>query len=150
MTKKRKEERLADLSYLWTSGEWTLHCFHYSRARVIFVFPPGRPSLQELLAVRALVPRFSDSPMSLLKEEVGRVSEFDAGDFGSSEARQFETRARARGLTVRIEDASGKEYIRVSVNGDKTLMIEDNELACLVTEEMLRRGVPVVSHHEID
>ena len=118
MNKKSREERLAELSYLWTSGEWTLHCCHYSRARVTFLFPEGRPSLQELLAVRALVPRFSASPMSLLKEEVGGISEFTVGEFGSIEARRLEAQACGRGLVVRIEDASFKGYLRVSVTGE--------------------------------
>jgi hypothetical protein len=46
--------------------------------------------------------------MSLLKEEVGLVPEFAVGELESIEARRLETRARARGLEVRIEDVSFK------------------------------------------
>src|SRR5687767_14057949 len=130
MNQMNKEEQLDGLSYLWTSGEWTLHCFYHSRARNFFMFPAGRPSLKDLLAIRSLIPRFTVSPMSLLKNEVGLLSEFAAGEFPSIEARRLESRARARGLAVRIEDASFKGYLPVNVHGS-ALIIEDNQLASL-------------------
>ena len=142
------EEQLDELSYLWTSGEWSLQCVHYSRARVAFVFPKGRPSPQELLAVRALVPRFANAPMSVLKAEVGNVQEFIVGEFGRIEARGLQAAAHARGLQTRTEDASDTVY--GPVNGQRVLLIENAELASRVTEEMRRRGVPVVSRVEID
>jgi hypothetical protein len=143
------EERLAELSELWESGEWQLHEIHRSSARIILVFPGGRPSLRELLAVRALVPRFAESPMSLLKEEVGNVPEFTVGNFDNLEARRLESEARARGLEVRREDTSATGYLPVNIHGH-AMLIEDGELSSLAIEKMRRRGVAVVSHEEHD
>ena len=148
MNQKIKEE-LAELSYLWTSGEWLLRSIHHSRARIILIFPAGRPSPQELLAVRALVPRFAQSPVSLLKAEVGDAPTFTVGEFGNLEARRLESEARARQLEVRSEDVSFTGYLPVNSKGH-ALIIEDEELASLATEEMRRQGVAIVSHEEHD
>lgn len=150
MNQNTIEEQIAAFSYLWTSGEWALELTHYSRARVLFLFPAGRPSPQELLAVRSLIPRFTDAPMSLLKSEVGDLPEFIAGEFGGIEARRLESQAHTRGLTVRLEDTSFTRHHPRHLSGKIALIIEDDELAVLVTAEMLRRGVPVVSHAEVD
>lgn len=149
MSATSKHERLAELSYLWTSGEWGLHKIHRSLARIFFCFPAGRPSLNDLIAVRSLVPKFSNAPISLLKAEVGELNEFAVGEFGGIEARRLEAEVQARGLAVRMEDMSDTGYLPVSAQGT-ALIIEDNELAALATEEMLRRGVPVVAHEEHD
>ena len=149
MSPKSNEEKLSGLSYLWTSGDWKLHCCHRSLVRIIVVFPKGRPSPQELLAVRALVPRFADSPLSILKAEVGALSQFVVGEFTDAEASCLQSKASARGLQARAEDASFTSYLPVSVHGS-ALIIEDNELASLVQEEMRRRGVPVVSVDEME
>lgn len=135
-------QRLEELSYLWTSGEWTVHRYYYSCGRVIFVFLEGRPTLRELLSVRALVPHFKDAPMSLLKSTVGDLPEFVVGEFPSMKARRLQDEAQARGLRVRMEDASFVSYMPVKHDG--ALIIEDEELATLAGEEMIRRGVPVV------
>jgi hypothetical protein len=150
MNKEPMADRIAAFSYLWTSGEWALEHIHYSRARVIFLFLAGRPSPQELLAVRSLIPRFTDAPLSLLKSEVGDLPEFVAGEFGGIEARQLESQAHTRGLTVRLEDTSFARHHAIHLSRKIGLLIEDDELSALVTTEMLRQGVPVVSHSEVD
>jgi hypothetical protein len=149
MDHERKEQLLAENAYLWTSGEWTLRSIHYSRARVVLVFPEGRPTLRELIAVRALVPEFTKSPISLLKEKVGELAEFVAGEFGNLEARRLIASAHERGLQTRSEDTSYTGYLSVSKHG-MALIIEDEEEAKLIEEEMLKRGVPIVSHTEVD
>jgi hypothetical protein len=143
MTEKQRQEKLATLSYLWTSGEWTLQQAHHSRARVVFVFASGQPSPSELLAVRALVPRFTSLPISKLKAEVGRLAEFEVGDMSGIAARRLEKKGREKGLQVRVEDASYTSYLPVSARG-AALVIEDHEAAQLAVEEMKRRGVPIV------
>jgi len=85
----------------------------------------------------------------LLKAEVGGLAEFLVGEFGGIEAHRLKSAARARGLEVRTEDASFERYLPVSIHG-AALLIEDEELASLAAEEMRRRGVPVVSHEEVD
>lgn len=142
MTEKQRQEKLGELSYLWTSGEWTLQQAHHSRARVVFVFTSGQPSPSELLAVRALVPRFTSLPISKLKAEVGRLAEFEVGEMSGFTARSLEKQGREKGLQVRV-DASYTSYLPVSARG-AALVIEDHEEAQLAAEEMKRRGVPLV------
>ena len=143
MTEKQRQQKLAELSYLWTSGKWTLQQAYHSRARVVFVFGSGQPSPSELLVVRALVPRFTSLPISKLKAEVGRLAEFEVGEMSGIAARNLEKRGRKKGLEVRVEDASYTSYLPVSAQG-AALVIEDHEEAQLAAEEMKRRGVPVV------
>ena len=143
------EQTLANFSYLWTSGEWTLHERHRAQSRVVFVFAAGRPSTPELLAVRAVVPKFAQSPISALKDELGESSEFVAGDFPIIEARGLGAKARERALKVRIEDTSYTGYLPVSAKGS-ALIIEDDALAVLVTDEMRKRGVPIVPYSEVE
>jgi hypothetical protein len=141
MTEKQKVEKLAKYSYLWTSGEWTLQQSNHSRARVLLIFAGDRPSPSELLAVRALVPRYASLPIWQLKAEIGRLSEFEVGEMSGMAARSLETQAQEKGLQVRIEDASYTSYLPVSPGA--ALLIEDREVAELLAEEMKRRGVPV-------
>jgi hypothetical protein len=108
------------------------------------VFAAGRPSLRELLAVRAIVPRFADAPMSSLKAEVGMLNEFAVEDLSGREAHRLQSVAHKRGLQTRIEGTSFTEYLPVSIHS-AALLIEDDELSILVAEEMRRRGVPVVN-----
>jgi hypothetical protein len=143
------EQALADLSYLWTSGEWTLHEVHHAQSRVIFVFTDGRPSAQELLAIRRVVPRFAQLPISVLMDELGELPAFVAGEFPNIEAQSLEVKARERALNVRREDTSYTSYLPVNAEGS-ALIIEDDALAVLVTSEMRKRGVPIVSHSEAD
>jgi hypothetical protein len=143
------ELALDDFSYLWTSGEWTLHEIHHARSRVVVVFTGRRPSAQELLAVRGVVPRFAELPISVLMEEIGDLPEFVAGEFPNIEAQSVQVKARERALKVRKEDTSYTDYLPVSAEGS-ALIIEDDALADLVTGEMRKRGVPIVSHLEVD
>ena len=149
MTDETQRQRLSELSYLWTSGDWELHSSHQSSARVVFEFEDDRPNAKELLAVRALLPRFRDSSMTLLKEEVGSAPEYLAGDFGGIEAHQLDNAAQARGLKTRVESTSETRYLAVNKEGH-ALLIEDDELARLAHDEMKSRGVPIVSMTEAD
>src|SRR5262245_33250564 len=125
----KTEQKLADYSYLWTSGEWTLQAFHHAQSRVVFVFAAGRPSAQELLAVRAVVPRLAQLPISALKDEFGESSEFVVGEFPNIEAHGLEAKAHERALKVRIEDTSYTDYLPVSAGS--ALIIDDDALADL-------------------
>jgi len=149
MNPMETERKLADFSYLWTSGEWALHEVHHAQSRVVFVFAAGRPSGQELLAVRAVVPRFAQLPISALKDELGESSEFVVGEYPGTEARGLEAKARERALEVRLEDTSYSGYLPVSTKGS-ALIIEDDALAALVTDEMRKRGVPIVPDSEVN
>jgi len=149
MPSEIQRQRLDELSYLWTSGEWGLESHNQSSARVVFVFRDSRPSPKELLAVRALLDRFRDTPMHLLKGEVGSLPEYVAGEFGGIEARRLAESAQQLGLTTRIEDTSHVGYLPVGIEGG-ALLIEDDELAKLVTDEMRRQGVPIISWIEAD
>jgi hypothetical protein len=95
-----------------------------------------------LQSIRALVPRFKDRPISLLKTEVGESPELVVGEFPGMQARRLKDQAQERGLRLRTEDASFTSYL--PANNEGALIIEDDEFATLVGEEMIRRGVPVV------
>jgi len=147
MNKNDKTSRLEEFAFLWESGEWTLHVTYHSRLRVVFVFPTGRPSVAELSAIRALVPRFTNAPVTELKREVGELHEFVLGEFPNLEARKLLAGATARGLKTRTEDTSFTSYFPAA-NGT-CLLIDDQELAQRVVEKMRLRGVPIV-HAESD
>lgn len=106
-------KKVAACAELWESGLWELHLTNQALTRVVFVFAAGRPSVAELKAVRAVLPQFRDAP------------------------------ARARGLNIRQEDASFTSYLPVKKDRSTVMLIEDDELARRVGEEMQRRGVHV-------
>jgi len=146
------EKQLAELSYLWTSGEWQLERYWYTRMRVFIVFSGGTTTTKELVAIRGLLPHFAELPVTRLKEEIAGKPEYFVGELGSMSGPRFIERARAKGLTIRTEDASRMEYLLDTVPGtaadDKAeaqaLIIENGELAEMVIARMLKEGVPVV------
>lgn len=142
MSPKNREEELAKLSYLWTSGDWKLHQTNHSCFRIVFVFKGNRPSLKELSAVRALVPRFAALPIIRLKEEIGNLAEFLVGEYSGIEARRLQSEAATWGMRVRCEDSSYTSYLLVSAEGH-ALVIEDDELAQLIAVQMKRHGIPI-------
>ena len=135
-------DQFAEHAYLWESGEWSLQITHHSRQRVIFVFPAGRPSMTDLISVRALIPRFTIVPITDLKREIGEASEFVVGEMPNLEARRLLADAKIRGLHSRSEDTSFVSHLPVNEGG--RLIIEDDELARRIGTEMKRRGVPVI------
>lgn len=148
-TNSKREEDLAELSYLWTSGEWKLGRAQHSFVRVVVLFEEGRASPRELIAVRSLVPRFAEAPIGLTRSEVGEGSEFVLGVYVPDRAVKLEARARARGMQTRTEEVVELGYVPINIQGMALLLDEDDELARLVVEEMLRQGVPVVNADEL-
>lgn len=143
----KKARHLEGYAYLWESGEWKLEVTHHSRSRVIFVFPLGKPSIAELVAVRTLIPRFTNAPVTELKKEIGGLGEFFVGEFPNLEARSLLAKAKARDVRVRTEDASFVS--RLPVTDGACLHIDDPALARLLADEMERRGVAIL-HAESD
>jgi hypothetical protein len=138
----KKARQLEEYAYLWESGEWKLQVTRHSRERVIFEFPQGRPTTSDLVATRALIPRFTNAPVTELKTEIGSRREFVVGDFPNLEARRLVAEAKVRGLTVRTEDASVTSCLPVTDGA--CLHIDDADLARLLEDEMERRGVPII------
>ncbi len=140
---------LEEYAYLWESGEWTLHVTNVSRAKITFIFSTGKPTLQELVAIRPLLSKFANAPISELKTALENVAEFFAGEFDGIGARRMEAEAKARGLQVRRDDTSFLAKSPVSKDGKIFALIDNDVISRLVTAEMERRGVPIV-HGEAD
>ena len=142
MSTPDKQAELQKHAEFWESGKWELHVSHYSRQRIYLVFPAGRPTVSELLAVRSLLPLFSEAPITKSKNEVGNLAEFFVDDFSSLEGRRFVGDARARGLHTRVEGRSCTSYLPVLLDGSGVTVIDHDELMLLIGAEMIRRGVP--------
>jgi hypothetical protein len=79
----------------------------------------------ELLAVRALILKYEEVPISKLKAEVGKLAEFQIGELSGIEARRLAQKARSKGVRVGLEDSSYTSYLPVNEKGCAVL-IEDN------------------------
>ena len=114
------------------------------------LFANGRPSSQELLALRSLLPAIAQLPPAELKALLGSSGRHDLGDFPIIEARRIQAAASALGLRHEERDSSLTTYLAVDVTGstEVPMVVEDEVDAQRVHQEMIAAGVPVTDDSE--
>jgi hypothetical protein len=142
---------LTDYAYLWESGEWGLSHSHHLQARVVIELAEPGGSSRELVKLRPLLPAFRDRPMQCLREALRDARTHALEAAGISAARRMAQALADAGIASHLEDASYVSYQPVQGSPPQcVLLIEDVAIARAVTEEMLRRGVPVIDRSTVD
>lgn len=74
--------------------------------RVVVEWAANAPSLQEIAAIRKLVPRLQDTGIAVVKETLQHSSCFEVGVFYPFQANELRIKAAAIGLRIRLEAIS--------------------------------------------
>ncbi|BCM92073.1 hypothetical protein IAD21_03952 [Abditibacteriota bacterium] len=149
-----EEDELREHAHMWDGTEnWVLSAHYWTRVTLTVVFAGERPSVDELAALRRLREEFRAIPVRELKALLGDKSEVELGRFSSMESHEIEDRAARLQVpfSIRSIGESGVDYLPIQYkDGEEWVMLidEDEELADRVTDEMLKHGVPIVSHIE--
>ena len=134
---------LEEMSYLWTSGEWRLRCIWQTVVRLVVRFKGEQASVNEIAALRRLVPTLSKLPVSQLREKIGSGSAFLVGEFSGFEASSLKQRAERLGFQIETEGCTKRSCL--PMKEDTCLLIDDAELSEKVVQRMIEQGVPVDS-----
>lgn len=135
---------LDDYAHLWDGSEpgWRLHVTNHLMWRIRIVFSDSRPTTRELRAMRRLLPELRAQPVREVMASLGCASSYDLpAAVGNIEMYDLMRRAEALGLNAKatVEDHSWG----VPVRDGCALVIEDEQLARRVWEQMEAAGVPV-------
>lgn len=112
------------------------------------IFENERASVQEIIAVRKLVEKFRNQPVSKVKAEIGMLKELDLGVLSSTETHSFCEKASSLNLNVVVTNASFTSYLPINQKTNIALIIENDALADLISQKMLDSGIPIISHTE--
>lgn len=171
------EEEVREFEHLWDGSEqWGLIAHYWTKATLTVVFSGASPSVAEIIALRRLREEFRALPVSELKAflankrelQLSRYGSFEDNErkappesqneghpqyFSSMEAHEIVDRAAQLEVpfAIRTEGKSGISYTAIQyVDGQEMVLLidEDDELDEAVMCEMVKRGVPIVSHTE--
>lgn len=132
-------------SYLWdgTQPGWTLTRVHRQAVSLTIHFGDRGPMLAEVKAIRAIIPAYNNRSAAEVLGELRGKPKLELGTFEIREGRHISKLCHHHGLTIEenVQDQSG--YLPINELTNIALVIEDDPLLVAVSEEALRRGVPV-------
>jgi hypothetical protein len=144
-------DRLDSYQYLWDgSEEWCLIAMYEHSSSLKIRFAGSQATIQEIIAVRKLIVAYQNTPASEIKSLLKDKQEIDLGIMPSIEARRMISKAKELTLEIIATDVSVTEYLPINPRTSMALIIEDNDLAKRVVEKMIKSGVTVTEHIEID
>lgn len=132
---------LSDFEHLWSEPGWIVLRHTEDREHLVIVFEKGA-TINDLMALRALLPELAATPVSSLSSLKG-ARQFDLGEHESAAARRLKSLCESRQLLV---SSKGRQFIHHGLFNEQTrlyCLIEDDELREAAAAEAIRRGVPV-------
>jgi hypothetical protein len=123
--------------------DWELVEVYHDLTRVAIQFRQAAPSLTELLAVRRCLPQFRHMAPEAVRAVIGESGGLPLGVLPSPEARELIRMAEAVGLRVMAEGASAVGYLPFDRTTGCGMLIENDEEAAALVQEMLAAGVPI-------
>ncbi len=123
--------------------DWVLSRHYTERATLMVLFQGGRPSVSELATLRRCLPWLRHLAPVVLRDRIGQSGNLDLGEFDGREARRWQEDLKGAGLQVVIRDTSFTSYLPIDRTTGAALLVEDEEKARELVEEMMRAGVPV-------
>ena len=134
----------ASYEHLWNGAEtgWVVHRHLESRVEVSVVFGDQGASMQDVRALRSVVPRYgAQSAMGTLLAIRGKKS-LVLGDFESREARELKQHCESAGLRVHERAYELTSDSLINETTKIYLLIEDEVVQRRVVQEALRHGLP--------
>ncbi|MBI1348515.1 hypothetical protein GC163_19750 [bacterium] len=127
---------------------WVLVKTHHHQFDVS-VFLDDPLSAQTLAAIRKLVPELLTTPISELKTRLSGRSTFNIGTVDGQRCRDLDSAAQQLGLQLNITNSSFTSYLPIDKTNDQMWIIEDDNEAKRIAEELIAAGVEV-QHCEAD
>jgi hypothetical protein len=144
-------DRLDFYQYLWDgSDEWSLFAIYEHSSSLKIRFAGSQATIEEIIAVRKLIVAYQNTPAIEIKSLLKNKQEIDLGIMPSIEARRLISEAKELTLSIVAIDASVTNYLPIHSISNTALIIEDDDLAKRVIEKMLKSGIPIIEHIEID
>lgn len=139
----------AEYCHMWDGSEdWFLIRHNAEFTALTIHFAGHRPDVQEIMALRKLLPAYQNLPPNQVRAMLGESNTLELGPMSRLEARAFAGRCQGMGLSLTERDASYTSYLPCLRTGNSLCpimcIIEDDELAREVTERMIAAGAPVV------
>jgi hypothetical protein len=136
---------MTSYSFLWdgTEAGWVL--LHISRwmSGLTATFDDGGPSPREIQALRRAVPSIGAMSASEAVGQLAGRKSVALGEFDDREGRRIAKELRDHGVQVQQQTIDRSGYLPFNELNQHVMAIEDDLVARDVTDEALRRGVPV-------
>jgi len=137
---------IENYKYLWDGTEdgWTLQEINRTSWKLIFLFESVGPTMEQITKQRKLLTELagksSAQALSILKGK--RQFEPEAA-FGNISIQKMKNLASATGLSFKTNAVERKSYLPTR-NGNQVVVIENEELAFKIAQNMKKAGIKVV------
>jgi hypothetical protein len=132
------DDTLEHYHYIWDGTQhWVLTEGIIPREVVYVHFKGDTPSMQELMALRKLLPEFQHMPVQALKKQLGNLKTLILGAYYPSESLHMVHRAMALDLKIEQQDQSYTGYIPYHPNTGSLLILNHLELLARIVDKLL-------------
>ncbi len=143
------DEEEAEYCHMWDGTEdWGLHKLFIEQTTVTVHLAGQTPSIQEIVALRKLLPEDRYLPPDEVRTAIGNNKTLELPIKQQPEASFLAERGRSLGLNISEEDTSYDYYLPVLRQGDPVVeydwMMDDEALAQEIVSRMIAAGVPIV------
>ncbi|NUO77283.1 MAG: hypothetical protein HOQ32_14890 [Lysobacter sp.] len=138
--------QLDDHSYLWDGSDpgWVVFDVRRQVAELALRFPDGGPSLRDIAAVRAALPRFAEQTSAQAFAALKGQKRVPLGEYEYDEAKRVSAACKKRGLSVEMVGTDASALLPYHEGRKTGLIIEDDALAAAVCEAAIARGIRVL------
>jgi hypothetical protein len=140
---------IEQFKYLWDGSEPGWFLKHIDRVvwHLIIYFEEIGPSKREMIDLHKILPELRFKNITLIYKELkGCLTYRTQESFGNVDSRALYSQAIELGLNVKLESKQIGGYMPISEN-NYALIIEDDNLARMVVDEMIKVGVKIVEVH---
>ena len=137
---------IENYKYLWDGTEdgWALQEINRTSWKLIFLFESVGPTMEQITKLRNLLPEFKGKASAQVLKILKGKSQFEPeAAFGNISIQKMKNLANAAGLSFKINAIECKSYLPTR-NGNQVIVIENEELAFQIAQNMKKAGVKVV------
>ena len=124
------------------SLHWVLVRTHHHQFDVSVVLD-NPLSAPELAAIRKLSPDLQETPISELKSRLSGQTSFSLGTMNGQRCRDLDSVAQQLGLRLHTTNSSFTSYLPIDKTNDQMWLIEDEDEAKRIADEMIAAGIEV-------
>jgi hypothetical protein len=137
---------IEEFRYLWDGSDlgWYLQRVNHVVWYLIIHFGEKGPSNQEISKLHKIVPELNSKKVTSIYQEIKSCSTYRTQEnYSNIKSRILYSQASNLGLNVELESEQIGSYLPTSKD-HSVLIIEDDSLANIIVENMLKAGVKVV------
>ena len=136
---------IENFTRLWSGSEpgWVVVRHTEDRELLEVVFHSSTASLQEVKALRTVVPALSEKPAAEVMAALKGKAKFSLGELESNAARSLRKQCETLGLRVVGQSYQAVSHSLINELSKAYLLIEDAATNQLVAEEAIKQGLPL-------